>query len=269
MKSDLKLICASLLVLSVVACSPSNPSSQASASADVSVAQSAADNVNPDNAPVPEPEAPASDTTVSNTVESSAAASSVTVVIARSTDTYDPAVITEMGRRPGYWEVRHNDPFTHKQVIDKVCIDKATGDRMVRDGGHVTAPADRRGIKSAANWLGNCPTDTRAGDVVRHDGKRVNAWNDNRPENRNNPGRDNQNHTAPTPPVPGHDQTGHDQAGHDQNINGHDRASASDHGHDQTPTPSHNPHNTPAEGHDSHSSVSSWSHDRKPRDHQG
>jgi hypothetical protein len=123
-----------------------------------------------------------------DSVAASSAARSVTVVIAQATDTYDPAVIDRMGRRPGYWELRHTDPDTHRLVIDKVCVDKATGDRMVSDHGRIAAPDHYRSVKTTANWLGDCPGSVHAGEVMRHDGRQVDAWNGHGPDRRKGQG---------------------------------------------------------------------------------
>lgn len=209
MKSCAMLMTVSLLALGMAACSPSKPAANASADAASSAAVSETAAAVDDTAADDVAEAPA-------TAAESAAASSVTTVIVQQTGAYDPAVVEDMGRRPGYWEVRHTDPGTHKVVIQKVCIDRTTGAQLTRDGGHV---APRRAAAASANWLGACPRDVRAGEVVRADGRRIDAWNGHHPQA---PRRD---HAA----SPDHNPRDHNLP--DYNPQGH------------------NPHATPAEAH--------------------
>jgi hypothetical protein len=205
-----------------------------------------------------------------DSVAASSAARSVTVVIAQATDTYDPAVIDRMGRRPGYWELRHTDPDTHRLVIDKVCVDKATGDRMVSDHGRIAAPDHYRSVKTTANWLGDCPGSVHAGEVMRHDGRQVDAWNGHGPDRRN--GQDaRSSHAEDRPSGPATPQDGHDghraSAGDMKDRNG--GYGGNDHAYEASSSSSwsssswssrsrdsqardsqaHNPHATPAERH--------------------
>jgi len=243
MKTLPVLISVSLLALGVAACSPSTPAtdtSSAAASESVAVSEAVADD------------------TVETAAESSAA-SSVTTVVAKATDTYDPVVIQTVGRKPGYWELRHTDPKTKKMVIDKICVDQPTGDRLVRDGGRLAPPADHRDDKTTANWLGVCPSSVKPGEVVRHDGKTLDAWNGQHPGQNHD-----QTHDQDHDQMPGKDA--HDGQGPGNNDKGNDRGHDQKDGHNMTPpsaasssssesAPQHNPHVTPGEankamGHD-------------------
>jgi hypothetical protein len=236
MKTCAILMTASLLALGTAACSPSTPANEASDSASFSASGTetvaaatpeAADAVTDDVAVAP------------STPAESAAASSVTTVIVEQTGAYDPAVVDEMGRKPGYWEVRHTDPATHKIVTQKVCIDRTTGAQMTRDGGHVA----RRDVQASASWLGACPSTVRAGEVVRADGHKVDAWNGHHPQ--------------PAPRADDRSGAYHDGAPHDAPQDGdvhdhNDQGHANDHqpdDHGAKPADAHAPHATPAEAH--------------------
>jgi len=210
MKSCFLLLpAAGAIILS--ACSPSTPASDATAS----VSETAAATV-------------AADDDVTDTagavVTESEASSAATVVVTQA-ETYDPVVIREMGRKPGYWEVKHTDPKTNKSYVTHVCVDKPLAAKMANQGA-IAAPADRRDYKTDASFRGDCPTGVKGGDVQRGDGNKVNAYGDRKP----NPAHDNRQTDGKAAP----DKDRKDQA------------------HIQVPasaTPSHNPHATPAGDH--------------------
>ena len=243
MKSCAMLMTVSLLALGMAACSPSKPAANASADAASSAAVSETAAAVDDTAADDVAEAPA-------TAAESAAASSVTTVIVQQTGAYDPAVIEDMGRRPGYWEVRHTDPGTHKVVIQKVCIDRTTGAQLTRDGHRVTA---RRADAASANWLGACPRDVRAGEVVRADGHKIDAWNGHHPQAPKpapaTTDRDRNPHQDKTPNKPGDRAQDGRPSRNDNRYDGHAAPSA------------HNPHATPAEA---NSDAPNQHPDRRP-----
>ncbi len=215
MKPCFHLFSASLAVLALAACSPSTPASDASAPvSETAAATMAADDT----------VANTSDTVVTESVASSAA----TVVVTQA-ETYDPVVIKQMGQKPGYWEVKHTDPKTRKSYVTHVCVDRALGARLTKQG-PVSVPADRHDYKDDANFKGACPTGVQGGDVQKSDGKKVNAYGDHRPS---------QNHDSNNK-ADGKDMHGDNRTdpAHSGNSQGHTSAE-----------PSHNPHTTPAEDH--------------------
>lgn len=213
MKSySLLLPAAGAIILS--ACSPSTPASDATAS----VSETAAATVAVDDDDV---------TDTAGTVVTETEASSAATVVVTQAETYDPVVIREMGRKPGYWEVKHTDPKTNKSYVTHVCVDKPLAAKMANQGA-IAAPADRRDYKTDASFRGDCPTGVKGGDVQRGDGNKVNAYGDRKP----NPTSDNRQTDAKAAP----DKDRKDQA--------HTQAPAS-----ATPSSSHNPHATPAGNH--------------------
>ena len=235
MKTYALFLSASMAVLALTACSPSNTTSDASDASAISD-ESPAAVVETDTVPVTE-----------------SVATSAASVVVKTTEVYDETVIHDMGQRPGLWQVDHTDPKTHAHYVTKVCVDKDFGPRM--QGVHVTAPADRRDYQTKANWMGNCPTDMRGGDVDGHDGKRVSGYGDHRSDHHDAAPHD------PTPPHNGDNHSGdsHSDASHsgyDHSRDGNDHSSSwsrDSQGHGQhssaSSVPSHNPHTTPGEDH--------------------
>jgi len=209
------LLLSGVACLALSACSPSSPASDAPASvSETAAATIAADDVTG--------AIDTSDTLVTESVASSA----VSVVVTQA-ETYDPVVIRQMGQKPGYWEVKHTDPKTKKSYVTHVCVDKALGARMTKQG-PIPAPADRRDYKDDASFKGACPTGVQYGDVQKNDGKKVNAYGDHKPQ-----------------PV----DNRHDQAAVNRNDHKTDQGNDHQSVSRTSPEPSHNPHATPAEDH--------------------
>ena len=216
MKSS-SFLSAGIAVLSLSACSPSTPSADSSASvSETAAATLAGDTVD------------TSDTTVTETVASSAA----TVVVTQA-ETYDPVVIKQMGQRPGYWEVKHTNPKTQKSYVTHICVDKALGARMTKQG-PISPPSDHRDYKDDANFKGACPTGFQGGDIEKNDGRKINAYGDHKPQQVYSD-HDHDHDQAPT--------KGNAAPGQDIHPDDHKDHSS------RTPEPSHNPHTTPAEDH--------------------
>jgi hypothetical protein len=201
--------------LALSACSPSNSASDASASVSETAAATIAANDVTDTV----------DT--SNTLVTESVVSSAATVVVTQTETYDPVVIRQMGEKPGYWEVKHTDPKTKKSYVTHVCVDKALGARLARQGS-IPAPADHRDYKDDASFKGACPTGVQGGDVQKNDGKKVNAYGDHKPQ----------------PVDKRHDQASVNRSDH-KTDQGNDHQSISR----ASPEPSHDPHTTPAEDH--------------------
>ncbi len=180
------------LGLSLAACTPANNSAQESS--EISSAMSA------------ESVAAAPTVALDDSVSSSAAS-----VVVHTTEIYDAPTIDKVAARPGYWQIAHVDPDTHKRYITKVCIDQDLGRRLAAD--HPQPPAGWRGGKPDASFLGACPATMHGGDVTNRDGSVKNAWGDH---------RDDHGHAgAPRTPAPGPIHTGgsdgdhHDDGHHD------------------------------------------------------
>lgn len=178
------------LSLSLAACTPANNSTQASSESSAMSAESVA-------------EAPAV-VAVDDSVSSSAAS-----VVVHTTEIYDAPTIQKVAARPGYWQIAHLDPQTHKRYVTKVCIDRDLANRMSAD--HPQPPAGWHGGKPDASFLGACPSTLHGGDVINHDGSVKNAWGDHRDDHGRPGGRQP---SAPGPIHTGGSGNGHHDGGH-------------------------------------------------------
>ena len=180
------------LGLSLFACSPSGNTVMSSSDSDSAVAVESP-------AAVAEPAA-------EDSVSSSAAS-----VVVQTTEIYDAPTIDKVAAKPGYWQIAHVDPDTHKRYVTKVCIDRDLGRRLAAD--RPQPPAGWRGGTPDASFLGACPSNVHGGDVVDRSGHQSNAWGGHRddhgrppvtgPVNPGNPGSDH------------HDDGHHDNGEHD------------------------------------------------------
>ncbi len=200
--------------LSLAACSPApNTSDASSDSADMT--ETAAATVEP--------------AAVAESVSSSAAS-----VVIQSTEIYDAPTIEKVAARPGYWQIAHVDPDTHKRYVTKVCVDQDLGRRMASE--HPQPPAGWHGGAPDASFLGACPSAVHGGDVIDRNGGTHNAWGDHRNDHGQmppphgdgtHPGGHDDNPPAPVHPG----GNNHDGDGYDGSGDHHDSSSAANDGH--------------------------------------
>ena len=205
---------ASLAVLALAACTPA-PGSSDSASAD---SASVADIVT----------GPSTPAVASLPVEEDSVAASAASVVVQTTEVYDTAVIHQIAARPGYWQVAHTDPDTHKRVVTKVCIDRDLGGHM-SGWTPPSPPAGHRDDKPDASFLGACPGAMHGGDVVAGNGHKVNAWGDHRDDHGAPSGGDHHESSSSA--------GNRDNHGNPPTDNGRPQGHGPDHAHDASSSP--------------------------------